>query len=359
VNLETLLTIAAIAWPLAVWALRYPDSVLLMIWREGRTLTWHYETLIIGVVSACLVIASGAGALQWMAWAGGMAGHGSSSVGRRMYEAQARAAAGGSKPDVHCWRAQREYSYTGRMWFAAVNLALAWYGALASIALGAIFDQWREWYARRRRPLPLHVGDCPMTNSLPSERSRCVCASYPDDVHRDYLEGGGGHRAAEAAVAKLIVGHSMGLTPAEAAKIPVITTAPVLARSMHEEFEEHYRKFQQSRGGTPAVDGERVENLLGAGRVPAAEFAADLGRIRDGRLTTEEALAAIDRLEGRMLTLAEDARRRARTIRPAHYELEPAGEEWLASDTVNGGLATGPTPEAALRKLIERRAVSS
>lgn len=43
-------------------------------------------------------------------------------------------------------------------------------------------------------PPPLHVGDCPMTNSRPEDRTECACDSYPGQ-ERDYLEGGGGIQA--------------------------------------------------------------------------------------------------------------------------------------------------------------------
>ncbi len=57
-------------------------------------------------------------------------------------------------------------------------------------AIGWLIAHGRAPYERTP---PLHVGDCPMTNTTAADRTGCVCEHHEGEP-RDYIEGKGGAR---------------------------------------------------------------------------------------------------------------------------------------------------------------------
>lgn len=226
-TIEILLTILAIAAPIAVLLFGPRDAIARRLARREPPRTWHLETIIVGFTAAVITILAADPWYGWLAWAGTVFGHGSRSVGRRLYEAQALAPR--SQQTVECFAAGRRYSYAATACFAGLNIALGLWGALTGLALGVAYDQWRELYTRRRARREQRHAEMARLAEL-NVREAGQAAGGPltaaEAVERDALR----HR--------LLIGVDLGYTPEE-------LSAAALAK-------------------------------LGAGRVPAAEFAAQL-----------------------------------------------------------------------------------
>lgn len=152
-SLIPLVVALAIAAPLAYSLLLSHEALVPHLLRGGRARTWHLETGAVALTGAAITLLAGDPWYGWVAWSGALFAHGSRSVGRRMYEAQAMVVVEGrAVAAVDCWREQRRYSYQATVAYAALNVALGMWGAFASLAVGVAYDQWRQLYVARIRP---------------------------------------------------------------------------------------------------------------------------------------------------------------------------------------------------------------
>jgi O-antigen/teichoic acid export membrane protein len=141
---------AAIVAPIVYSLFLCHEALIPRMIRGGHVRTWHLETAVVATVGAAITLLAGDPWFGWVAWSGALFAHGSRSVGRRLYEAQARAV--DDPRAVECWREQRRYSYQGIAAYAVLNFVLGMWGALASLSVGVGYDQWRQIYVARIRP---------------------------------------------------------------------------------------------------------------------------------------------------------------------------------------------------------------
>lgn len=145
---SSLIVTLAIAAPLFVLLFVPHDAIVRRLVRGKGLRMWHVETLVVASLTAAVIILTGRPWVEWLAFAAGAFGHGRSSVSRRNHEAQA--AAGPSSSTVECWRAGRRYFYGWASWQGAYLAILGLWGALCQVGFAIAYDQWREWYVRRR-----------------------------------------------------------------------------------------------------------------------------------------------------------------------------------------------------------------
>jgi hypothetical protein len=139
--------VCSILLPITVLCFGPSDAVAYRIWNRQPLRTWHYETIVVSLFLALVVIFSGNKPEEWVGFAALVLAHGRNSIMFRMSEQQARlnpTSAEDAKHHVECHHWSRRYFLMAEACWAAYFIWHKAWAALAGVVVFVGYGLWRS-----------------------------------------------------------------------------------------------------------------------------------------------------------------------------------------------------------------------